>query len=111
MYPCDDTWEFINLALLCVACLFSERKESIVLVGCTKMQERMRAQNVQYASLLVMRRQVLFSKDEEDIQSPSVRTGSPGNTTWSSSISCLHVYYTYLAKERKCCLQEKWPRM
>ena len=26
MYPCDDTWEFINLALLCVACLLSERK-------------------------------------------------------------------------------------
>ena len=69
------------------------------------MQERMHAQNVQYASLLVMRSQVQFSKDEEDIQSPVARTGSPGKA-WqaiqpgSSSISCLHVYYTYLAKER-----------
>ena len=29
VYPCDDTWEFINLALLCVACLFSRRKGSM----------------------------------------------------------------------------------
>ena len=28
VYPCDDTWEFINLTLLRVACLFSERKGS-----------------------------------------------------------------------------------
>ena len=29
VYPCDETWEFINLALLCVACLFSEREGSM----------------------------------------------------------------------------------
>ena len=105
MYPCDDTWEFINLA-----------KEKKALSWCDARKcKRMHAQNVQYASLLVMRSQVQFSKDEEDIQSPLARIGSPGKA-WqaiqpgSSSISCLHVHYTYLAKERKGCLQEKWPR-
>ena len=29
VYLCHDTWEFINLALLCIACLFSERKGSM----------------------------------------------------------------------------------
>ena len=29
MYPCDEAWEFINLTLLCVACLLSERKGSM----------------------------------------------------------------------------------
>ena len=29
VYRCDETWEFINLALLCVACLLSERKRSM----------------------------------------------------------------------------------
>ena len=29
VYRCDETWEFINLALLCVACLLSERKGSM----------------------------------------------------------------------------------
>ena len=28
-YPSDDAWEFINLTLLCVAWLFSERKGSM----------------------------------------------------------------------------------
>ena len=29
MDPCDEAWEFINLILLCVACLLSERKRSM----------------------------------------------------------------------------------
>ena len=29
VYPGDETWEFIYFALLCVACLLSERKGSM----------------------------------------------------------------------------------
>ena len=64
------------------------------------MQERMHAQNVQNASLLVMRSQGQFSKDEEDIQSPLARTGSPGNTTWEF-INLMLTCLLYLSSERK----------
>ena len=108
-YPSDDTWDFLNLALLCVACLFSERKGSMcpgVMLENARKDART-AQNVQYASLLVMR--------SDATQCSSAKSRKTSRVLWqglaviqpgSSSIWWLHVYHTYLAKERKGCLQE-----
>ena len=108
-YPSDDTWEFLNLALLCVACLFSERKGSMcpgVMLENARKDART-AQNVQYASLLVTR--------SDATQCSSAKSRKTSRVLWqglaviqpgSSSIWWLHVYHTYLAKERKGCLQE-----